>query len=244
MVKDKDDTRASGSDKPDNEASEPEATEEEAEYEIEKILDAKRGMFPDGRMGYFVKWKGYGDEDNSWVDQQDAGNAEELIEEYWSKNGRSRKGMPKSKRGNVSTVGREEESDTASASVSTKKRGRKTIPRSTSVDDEGHSEVGEPRTSKKPRKNMRESDVVMEDDETMIIGNMSKYMSVPSWEELVATVDTIEQLDSGENVIYFTLKSGEKIRETSKLCKSRFPQKLLNFFESHLRWKEVEADDN
>jgi Chromo (CHRromatin Organisation MOdifier) domain len=26
-----------------------------------------------GRMGYFVKWKGYGKEENSWVDEKDAG---------------------------------------------------------------------------------------------------------------------------------------------------------------------------
>lgn len=24
-------------------------------------------------MGYFVKWKGYAEEHNSWVDEQDAG---------------------------------------------------------------------------------------------------------------------------------------------------------------------------
>jgi len=64
--------------------------EEEEEYEIEAVLDAKRNKFPEvgppslrhvfpanqralqGRMGYLVKWKGYPDEENSWVDEQDA----------------------------------------------------------------------------------------------------------------------------------------------------------------------------
>lgn len=72
-----------------------EGGEEESEYEIEAIIDAKRGSFPEvgrhertickpttqdasslssqGRMGYFVKWKGYPDSENSWVDEQDAG---------------------------------------------------------------------------------------------------------------------------------------------------------------------------
>ena len=61
------------------------------EYEIEAILDAKHGAFPgvrsstldfgilnvvtrpQGRMGYLVKWKGYEEEHNSWVDAEDAG---------------------------------------------------------------------------------------------------------------------------------------------------------------------------
>jgi hypothetical protein len=66
--------------------------DEEPEYEIEKILKAKMGhliavrsiFLPpsiqivayvvfQGQMAYFVKWKGYDDSENSWVNQDDAG---------------------------------------------------------------------------------------------------------------------------------------------------------------------------
>jgi len=57
-------------------------------YEIEAILDAKRGATGSTRIGYFVKWKGYGDEENSWVDERDAGGAKELISDYWSRHGK------------------------------------------------------------------------------------------------------------------------------------------------------------
>lgn len=76
-----------------DEASAPEDGDgDDEEYEIEAILDAKHGAFPgvcflfnalkslvvycftrrQNTIGYFVKWKGYGDEHNSWVNQQDA----------------------------------------------------------------------------------------------------------------------------------------------------------------------------
>lgn len=50
-----------------------------SEYEIEEVLDAKRrGILTWfrvewGRMGYYVRWKGYGKNENSWVDEIDAG---------------------------------------------------------------------------------------------------------------------------------------------------------------------------
>jgi hypothetical protein len=45
---------------------------------------------------------------------------------------------------------------------------------------------------------MRESD----DEE---IGNMKKHMKVPSWEELIETIDTVEREDDGELYVFFTL---------------------------------------
>lgn len=67
--------------------------EEEEEFEIEEVLKHNKGQFPEvyiflpflnlsnllwslahqGRVGYYVKWKNYGPEHNSWVDEQDAG---------------------------------------------------------------------------------------------------------------------------------------------------------------------------
>jgi len=59
--------------------------EGESEYEIEEIIEAKRGTFPGGRLGYLVKWKGYDSSHNSWVDERDAANALDVIEAYWKK---------------------------------------------------------------------------------------------------------------------------------------------------------------
>ncbi|KAF8629087.1 hypothetical protein AX15_003579 [Amanita polypyramis BW_CC] len=235
---DKEESRDSGKANDANEGS-----EEEIEYEIEGILDAKRGMFPHGRIGYFVRWKGYGEEENSWVDEADAGNADELIKEFWNKK-KSRKTEGKGKRGRKSTGPVDEESGTDSMSVSTRKRGRKSqaVVGSEELDEEGV------RMQKKARTgtplSVAENNVTTQDEGgDIIIGDMSKYDSWPSWEDLVAEIDTVEKDVSGNVMVYFTLKSGERIRESTDVVKARCPQKLLTFYEMHLRWREAEVED-
>ena len=42
-------------------------------------------------------------------------------------------------------------------------------------------------------------------DEEIVIADMSKYESWPTWEDLIEHIDTIEKDLSGETMIYFTL---------------------------------------
>ncbi|KAF5383609.1 hypothetical protein D9615_003728 [Tricholomella constricta] len=216
---------------------------EESEFEIEAILDAKRGSFPEGRMGYFVKWKGYDETENSWVDEQDAGNADALIQEYWKKH-------PKKARKSMDTKTPAKPRKSAEVSEpSTKKRGRKPQPApDSSARDE--SEVTEVRATKKAKKNgtaKAKSEEVTRptaeaDDGDLHFTDMSKYMAVQSWEHLVHTIDTIERKLDGSLSVYFSLTNGERIKEDSKLCAERFPQKLIHFYESNLRWKAASLD--
>src|SRR5258707_2695401 len=58
----------------------PELEEGEEEYEVEKILD--HWKFGRGRkLQYLIKWKGYPDSENQWVNQCDV-FAEKAIAEY------------------------------------------------------------------------------------------------------------------------------------------------------------------
>jgi len=72
---------------PQSDQTGPEQSEEEdgEVYEIEAILDAKRGATGTARIGYLVRWKGYPDDENSWVDEEDAVGAKELIKEFWGR---------------------------------------------------------------------------------------------------------------------------------------------------------------
>ncbi|EEB88573.1 hypothetical protein MPER_13527, partial [Moniliophthora perniciosa FA553] len=51
----------------DGEGGDDDDDDNEEEYEIESILNAKKGRFEPNEWAFFVKWKGYDDpKDNSW----------------------------------------------------------------------------------------------------------------------------------------------------------------------------------
>ena len=57
----------------------PKIINNEPEYIVEKILDAKLVW---GHVKYLVKWEGYSDEYNSWEPMSDVANAKQKVKEY------------------------------------------------------------------------------------------------------------------------------------------------------------------
>ncbi|KAF8972695.1 hypothetical protein BDZ97DRAFT_1782226 [Flammula alnicola] len=239
---------------PDPVKGDPESGSEEegdggSEYEIEEVLDAKRGYFPDGRMGYFVKWKGYDHSEDSWVDELDAGNAEDLVKEFWNKHPQKkkaggRKSMDKKSPKKPRKSAPPEDSSEA-GNMSTKKRGRKSSTKQVESEDEMDvDEVTEVRAPKKARKSLTQTSKAKPrtetpEEEEKVIGNMGEYMHMKDWEGLVKSVDTVERQDD-KLVVFFTLTTNEAVMETSDVCKDRFPRKLIDFYEANLRWRAVD----
>ena len=59
----------------------PDLVGEEEQYEVEQVLDERNyGCWK--KKQYLVKWKGYPDSDNQWLDAKDMDNAQELIAEF------------------------------------------------------------------------------------------------------------------------------------------------------------------
>ncbi|KAG2743738.1 hypothetical protein P692DRAFT_20810390 [Suillus brevipes Sb2] len=210
----------------DEEAPGEDGDEQDEEYEIEEVIDSKKGHFDDGKFGYFVKWKGYPSEDNSWVHEDDAANAQDLITKYWENKRRASKGGPQH-------------------TPPAKKRGRpkKGDQDGQSEEQDASSDDDEARAKKKPRKSQGASakkvtKQLAEDEEEVTFGSMKKHMTIASWENLVETIDTIERGDEGDLYVYFKIKHSDvRMREVSRLCAQKFPQKLIKFYESNLRWR-------
>ena len=78
----------------------PELVNGEEEYEVEKILDS-RHFGRRRKLQYLIKWKGYPDSENQWVDSNDV-FADKAVEEFQ----RSNPALPKHKRSHASTHNR------------------------------------------------------------------------------------------------------------------------------------------
>ena len=63
----------------------PDLIREEEQYEVEQVLDEHNHGRWKGKQ-YLVKWKGYPDSDNQWLDAKDMENAQELIAEFHNSN--------------------------------------------------------------------------------------------------------------------------------------------------------------
>ncbi|KAL2315268.1 Chromatin-associated protein swi6 [Schizosaccharomyces pombe] len=61
-----------------------------------------------------------------------------------------------------------------------------------------------------------------------------------SWEDLVSSIDTIERKDDGTLEIYLTWKNGAISHHPSTITNKKCPQKMLQFYESHLTFRENE----
>ena len=63
----------------------PDLIGEEEQYEVEQVLDEHdHGRWK--KKQYLVKWKGYPNSDNQWLDAKDMENAQELIAEFHDSN--------------------------------------------------------------------------------------------------------------------------------------------------------------
>ncbi|KAK9764480.1 hypothetical protein K7432_018677 [Basidiobolus ranarum] len=168
----------------DNNEEEKEEEEEEV-YVVEKVVNhRKRG----NKTQYFLKWKGYPQEDNTWEDEDNL-FCHELIDEYLKS-----KELPRATPGTKNSRGR---------------------PAKRTKGESSDEEVVSP--TKK-----------------VVNGEDSE-----SWEEQVKEVETVERDDSDQLKIYLIWKNGKRTVHNAEDANKKCPQKVIKFYESHLRFKVV-----
>ncbi|WWC71311.1 uncharacterized protein I206_105265 [Kwoniella pini CBS 10737] len=198
---------------------EEEEDEGEGEYEVEAIVDHKQKKGNQaGKYEYLVSWKGYGPEHNTWEPEEHVAHASDVVTRYWST-------KPKQ--------------DIAPTSQS-KKRGR-TSAAASSTPVPASQKKAAARTNGSTRKSTKRQDDEDDEDfptyEISHVDSTAKYEDVPDWEDTVMSVDTIERSSKNELTIYLTMVGGEKVAVATDLAYKRCPQKVLQFYEKHLKWK-------
>jgi len=91
----------------------PDVIEGEPEWEVETILDTK---FIHNRLMFLVKWEGWPDSENSWEDEQNLENAQDLIKDFYKSHPGAPRRLP-----NGTKVG------TSNKKASRKKKGKKRV---------------------------------------------------------------------------------------------------------------------
>jgi len=195
----------SDEDENDEDADEDEDLEPD-EFVVEKILDHQ--VAEDGTVNFRVKWEGYEKKaDQTWEPEDSLKEgASEILEEYLRKLG-----------------GREALFEEKSKAKATKKRGRPS-----------GSSATPPATTKKSKRNGHPAEST---PPASAKEAKSKAWTLPSgsWEEEVESIDACEDEESGSLIIYLNWRNGQKTKHSKDVVYKRCPQKMLQFYERHIR---------
>ncbi|KAG9096291.1 hypothetical protein FRC06_008832 [Ceratobasidium sp. 370] len=220
-------------------ASEQEEEDEEG-YEVESILDAKWAYNKRGKWSYYVHWKGYGSDEDMWIDEEDAAGAEELIKEWHEKHD-----MPRDGKGKKKPAAKKPRGSTSAASKDKKRKAS-----STDGMDVDTPEVEEPpakkpaKRSAKPPRDSPEPEPEAADAEAgeeVVFASMDDYMTKAHWDNVVKDIETVEEVGD-ELVALFTRVDGLKSKCSTTILAERCPQLLIAFYEGHLKWRPNEDD--
>ncbi|KAI1446118.1 hypothetical protein F5Y02DRAFT_417414 [Annulohypoxylon stygium] len=115
-----------------------------------------------------------------------------------------------------SVGGREKILEDVKAALKTKKRGRPS--------------AGTPTNGTKRRRNGEHPDSA-----TPPASGKAWKVPVGSWEDEVDSIDACHDENTGKLIVYLTWKNGQKTQHDTKVVYQRCPQKMLQFYERHVK---------
>ncbi|PWY97793.1 hypothetical protein BCV70DRAFT_166278, partial [Testicularia cyperi] len=226
-----------------------EGGEDDEEYEIEYIVSHSDKMV-DGQMSYFVKWQGYPDSENTWVFESDMGGAQEMIQEYWAKQPKKqlkKMGTKAGKKGKrQSSVGGSSAAAIAAAAAASSASRRRSARESSSAHRSANARDSPSASTSaaaagSSRRGKRAHEIQPSRSPTPdgpLIDRMRKrYARIPDWDPIVAKIEAVEKTHSNKIRMFVRFQSGDRLAFESTVCHHRCPLKVIEFYESHLRFK-------
>lgn len=174
-------------------------------FVVEKILGHM--VDKEGAISFKVKWEGYEKKaDQTWEPEDSLREgAAELLEEYLAA------------RGGLEAIFEE-----TNEAVKTKKRGRKST---------GTTPATEP-TSKKSKRNGHPAETT---PPAAVAKAVAWQPPAGSWEDHIEAIDACEDESTGKLVVFLNWKNGKKTKHSTDVVYKRCPQKMLRFYENHVR---------
>ncbi|KAJ5959485.1 uncharacterized protein N7479_006635 [Penicillium vulpinum] len=209
-------------DSPEDEGDEEDEDEvEDGLYIVEKII--QHSWLDDGTLKLFVKWKGYDKiEDHTWEDEEGLmEGARDIVTEYYKKiGGRPKKSEEKS---TAAKPGRKRKSmgdskiatpSPAPAASEAKRQRRKSVPKEIS------------------KETTKQASSASEENNTQWLPKGK------NWDKDVKSVDTIVREGSAGLMVWLEFNNGHKAKLSLHACYEKCPMKMLQFYESHLVFKD------
>nr|POF04515.1 chromo domain-containing protein 2 [Quercus suber] len=208
------------------EEEDDEDEEDEDEYRVEKILKHDFNEI-DNQPMYLIKWLGFEKKsDQTWEPVENLSGAQELLDEYHTKIGGPPVYEPK---GSV-----------AARNGRGKKRGAL----------DAFETSATPSSDKKQRKTGRKSNGVEDEDE----GEAKKILPSGQWEAEVTRISSVleEEVPAAGGkgkmakrlTVFVLWNSGQKTQHLMSQIRRKCPQKLLDYYEQHLVFKNDIVDGN
>ncbi|RIA92438.1 hypothetical protein C1645_820693 [Glomus cerebriforme] len=220
-------------------------------FEVEAIIGHK--VKSDGGIEYLLKWKDFGDEENSWIDEEDT-NAPSLIRKYWL-----------NKRNNiVKRRGRPPKSKTNQGQRSSKNIINKQALVLASLPDDNKQESDSITIQETNVLNEEKNTIVNDDDIPMINGDGSNRsdennVEIPKWlkpineegersnlyftpyayadwENYVTILNVVRETNNDASDLFVHIKwpDGTDSYHISSEIYKKCPLKLIQFYEQHL----------